>query len=547
MKKIIILSAIGFALTACSNDADEPATASLNDPRAAAFSAQIGETASRAAGTQWAAGDAIGISGMSGTKTYTNVPFTTASGDGNFAPVSDPIFYQTTDEVTFTAYYPYAGRLGADGVITASVADQSNQSEFDFLWAQAVGSYAAPNVRFTFAHRMSRLALTFTNGNDVDLSAMSYSIDGLVLDGSFDTATGEAKALDGAASTTLPIAAMTESAKETASSSLIVFPQTASTIVINATVDGQPYRCNLAVGELKPGYSYNVSISVKKTGMTVSGCTITDWTDGGEFNGNATMPVPARKGDFFYSDGTYSTELNPSKTCIGIVFWTPADVNPDPNALTPASLTDDKIMAADFPNCTHGLVVALKNAGQNVAWTEDETDSYVYRDFQNTDNFTAVNKENYRPVSSNSGNLDEINYILGYQNTQILKAYNEWNEEPSKEVKLVESLENFAVETPAPKNTTDWFIPSPKELSLLTNKDVDDIYRMTGTETMTIIDNKIMLAGGSRFSSYSYMWSSTEYNHVSRYCEAYMLSIFYGYISYDYKFYPSSLRPVLAF
>lgn len=33
-----------------------------------------------------------------------------------------------------------------------------------------------------------------------------------------------------------------------------------------------------------------------------------------------TLPEPASVGDYYYSDGTYSSELNPSKECIGVVF-----------------------------------------------------------------------------------------------------------------------------------------------------------------------------------------------------------------------------------
>ena len=102
-------------LTACSNDDPE----SFTQPARATFSAQIGNVQSRAAGAEWAVGDAIGISGVSGAKSYTNVEYTTASGDGNFAATGNGIFYQTPDEVLFTAYYPYAADLGTDGIITA--------------------------------------------------------------------------------------------------------------------------------------------------------------------------------------------------------------------------------------------------------------------------------------------------------------------------------------------------------------------------------------------------------------------------------------------
>lgn len=56
-------------------------------------------------------------------------------------------------------------------------------------------------------------------------------------------------------------------------------------------------------------------------------------------------------GDYFYTDGTYSTELNTSKTVAGVIFWVG-----DPTK-------DDENLKSAYPNCTHGLVVGYKNDG----------------------------------------------------------------------------------------------------------------------------------------------------------------------------------------
>ena len=536
-KKYILFPAIALALASCSQN-DEPGT--LSEPNAATFSAQIGQTVSRAAGTQWAAGDAIGISGVSGTKTYGNVKFVTASGDGNFATAGDNIFYQTTDPVTFTAYYPYADALGADGLISASTADQSQQPAFDFMWAQASGSYAAPAVNFTFAHRMARINIAFTNGNDVDLSDLTFSLDGLVADGTFDTATGEAKAADDGTAASLTAAVSAES-----KTSLIVFPQSADNLTVNVTVEGQQYSCTLSPGALAAGTAYTFNIAIKKTGMTVTSSTITDWTAGGSFDGNATMPVPARKGDFFYSDGTYSSSLNPDKTCIGIVFWTPAEANPDPNAETPASLTDDKIMNADFPNCNHGLVVALNDFNGQVAWMSN-ADYNIYNEFQSKDYFMSADKDRYRPIACGRGKTGELNYILGYQNTKILKAYKEWKDGSAPEISIFDALEEFSASNPAPKKTTGWYIPSAKELFLMVSADQDNVVRANTDEAhKDFINNQLRKANGTEIPRL--LWSSTEVSTEGMYYQGMAYVLLSDYINYEYKSYNASLRPVLAF
>ena len=52
-------------------------------------------------------------------------------------------------------------------------------------------------------------------------------------------------------------------------------------------------------------------------------------------------------GDYFYSDGTWSTDKKSGKTVVGIVF---AQAN---------AAASDPILLRDYPTCSNGLVVAL--------------------------------------------------------------------------------------------------------------------------------------------------------------------------------------------
>ena len=61
----------------------------------------------------------------------------------------------------------------------------------------------------------------------------------------------------------------------------------------------------------------------------------------------------AKPGDFFYSDGTWSTTLDVSKTPIGVVFYIG-----DPTE-------HDAALRAAHPECVHGLVVGLKQKNVN--------------------------------------------------------------------------------------------------------------------------------------------------------------------------------------
>lgn len=84
----------------------------------ATFTASIDDMQTRAAGTFWAKGDAIGISGKTGERTYTNICYLTSAGDGSFtvSPAADEgdnnIYFESDSPVDFTAYYPFTGTQG---------------------------------------------------------------------------------------------------------------------------------------------------------------------------------------------------------------------------------------------------------------------------------------------------------------------------------------------------------------------------------------------------------------------------------------------------
>lgn len=308
MKKIFVLAAAALALAACDQNNESQDTS----PVAARITATIGESAvTRASNTSWAAGDAIGISStVSGVaKPYVNVQYTTEKGDGEFK--GTPLYFYKP--MVLTAYYPFAGSEGTapgnNGIIEASTSAENQTAEkqpkIDFLWDSQTGfTAAAPNVNFTFAHRMSKVTLTFQNSDPVvyngitiadgvDVSKMvSYGLKGVVLDGTFNTATGEcAVKKDGADS----IAIKVEDVKhDEALHPLILFPQTLTSgsaklhIYTNEIGGGaalQHYMCTLffSEGVIKPGYHYKYTIQVSKVGLIVGKMTVEPWVESERF------------------------------------------------------------------------------------------------------------------------------------------------------------------------------------------------------------------------------------------------------------------------
>ena len=321
--------------------------------------------------------------------------------------------------------------------------------------------------------------------------------------------------------------------------------------------------------------SYTYTITVKEAGIEVKEAAGGEWTDGGseDVTGRTVLVKYAaddvKKGDYIYKDGTTSdgglrriysdgtmvceaTKPQPrtikNNPVVGIVFWTPSETTTE-GRQTPASLTDDKIMAADYPECTHGLAVAL----ENISYEEitGESNYEFIKDFQKSDNFTHGRKSDFVSIASGKGATDNINRIYGYQNTIVLRAYNEYctkNNRGNHIARNAVGLDEFAAYHPAPSHSTGWFIPSLKELHLLCNRDVDDIYDMSHetarVATRDVVNSSLSAANGTALKG-GYYRSSSEYAEDCLY--VYVVYFRDGSAFQNLKWYSQALKAVCAF
>lgn len=279
MKKYILLVAVAITLASCNSEDNY-----VEEPVAAQISATIGEsTPTRAGDITWNKGDNIGVT-MSGR--YTNIKYTTANGDGNFTGTT-MYFKNKQEPVTLSAYYPYSGTEGqAPAIIEATTGSErqtvDEQPKFDFLYAvkeNATGS--DPKVNFTFNHRMSKLTLTFKDGNEGTHVSMitSCQIDGLVTEGTFNPVSGVCSAKSTAPS---PLNLTPTVVHGVPLPSLILFPQTVSKVTLKITdSQNQEYSCELKFdgNRLDSGNNYVYTINVKKTGLNIENHSIANWSD----------------------------------------------------------------------------------------------------------------------------------------------------------------------------------------------------------------------------------------------------------------------------
>ena len=222
-------------------------------------------------------------------------------------------------------------------------------------------------------------------------------------------------------------------------------------------------------------------------------------------------------GNYYYADGSCTSTLDATKTLVGIVFW-----------LGDAT-ADDAALKATFPGCTNGLAMAV-NIVDGIKWQEN-TASVGDWQAENMESFISVQI----PYQNGAANLDKV---IGYSNTQVLKAYNEAN--PDNTVNVYASLVEFAATTPAPAGTSGWYIPSAKEVTFMCAGSNNNAFYATGTNHMTTLNGKITSAGLSKIT-WSYLASSTEVNATN--AHAYSSS----YLFNPSKNYNFTLCPVFAF
>ena len=249
------------------------------------------------------------------------------------------------------------------------------------------------------------------------------------------------------------------------------------------------------------------TVSASGTVTAVSEGTATVTASSGEVHGSSTITVTAGKteppadepkvGDYFYSDGTWSSDLDADKEVIGIVFYTG----------NPAK--DDPTLQADHPECTHGLVVAI-SGDEYVPWQ-----SAYFQYGRTVDEWVRANTE-FTSIATSSNSDDNINKMLG-----------------------------------APAGTSDWYLPSIKEYIIMCYKETDayagtlpgsDNYDMLNAKLETLPDAQPIGTDGYGFYS-----SSTE--EVNAIDKAYAISFCYKMVATNSKDNSSlySTRFILAF
>ena len=192
-------------------------------------------------------------------------------------------------------------------------------------------------------------------------------------------------------------------------------------------------------------------------------------------------------GDFYMSDGTiipneHVTSTMPAaiqKECVGVVYAVGEEK-------VGGYKRNDHLLKRDYPNCTHGLVLALQNASDNCAWSN--TNELVNA-------WTNAPERGEEQVD-----ISESNSFKGYSSTKAILAYNAAY--PDKAVLAAETARQYKVASP--EGSSGWFMMDMNDAAVIKLK------------ALNSIQNALEKAGGVKVEG-SY-WTSFEYGQNKAFC-----------------------------
>lgn len=511
MKKTLLTSAVALALLGgCNNDYDGQDIAGSK----LVVSASIDQVNTRVSdtGTEWTIDDAIGVSDNLSNPNV-NIKYVAGSTTGNFASATG-IYILGNDEVTYTAYYPYAGNEGVSAdvqnfKITDAEGKYVGHAAIDFMYAKGTASRSNPNVNFRFKHMMSKLSLDITDSGAAATKAetpISYTLKNVIVDGTFNTETGEVKSGSTKGNVTVD-------ATLGAASSIILPP-------VATSADGEAEVIELLIkvgdkaysGSLNPAlsgsqeyqYSIDLSQTTEGTALKIDSPTIEGWTpnDNGnlvvkeEINYNPTLEV----GDFFCTDGTtidkdYDLATLTDKTVAAVVYYVG---NAQPSVLYEDTYTETQdILKNKYSSCTNGLAIALSNATSSSEALSGRFGS-VKQDYKSWLESQDIASQY---ISATLSTSSAPNKILGYNNTKVMELASAAVENLGTD--LVDFLTTYRSTINFGEGVaSEWYLPSFAELNVI-------------RDNYDAISASIKKAGGelANFSSYDaateqYYWSS---------------------------------------
>ncbi len=254
---------------------------------------------------------------------------------------------------------------------------------------------------------------------------------------------------------------------------------------------------------------------------------------------------PLSVGSLIYTDGSYSTVLDPERELAGIVFYL-GDIT-----------GDDELLRKEHPDCVRGLAVSA-----------DETAEFILPELLQN-NYTEYGRTVGDWVAENPGDYvspttaaDGVNFdkAMGYNNTRAMEAFNADPANSGWTMAAAEAVTKFKETHKAPEGSSGWYIPSAKELSLLVGGSdmTASLNTNISTDNLDIIEEVLTDLGKPCVTSYMsglpgqlpvYLYSSTEpENFETAFCYFYLPAVNISQLQETPKQTATTkVRPIFAF
>lgn len=449
-----------FTMVSCSQEelGEQPQNDGKNLLQITVTDAGVfGETQTRAIEegykTTFEAGDMIGVYGTkNGSIVVENHKFTYKE-DGTWEPNGRGIEFieEDMEEMKFYAYYPYQ----ADGAYFDAKVDLKgdpfsqtvseweigtdldvNYTKYDLMTSgvtEVTSTGALGVVNFKLKHRMSIAAIELPgkvyNFTNTDPVVDSYKLP--AVPGDFKIIQGEEKIVKPYYD------------KKNDLYRILVKPDVEYKVAGTYTLEKRKeYESDLVVGA-----------AGKARRFKLKGSIVTDHN--------------LQAGDYYCADGSI-VQKNKEKApenAIGVVFFVG---NPQPSVLYSGKYTEyQDILRSDFPDCTHGLVIALNDANNGSTSRFCSSQKEIWIDSWRKNEFEDGTR--YFDVTYNNKNqaIELLLEMKGYSNTKLMEISQNYESVSKRSELMCEILAKYKGFVSTPDLSTGWYCPSFGEFNAI--------------------------------------------------------------------------------
>lgn len=231
----------------------------------------------------------------------------------------------------------------------------------------------------------------------------------------------------------------------------------------------------------------------------------------------ATMERTLQEGDFYMKDGSIlpadacdSKEMpqEVKKDCLGVVFWVGEKYSPNYATYHWALKTyrGDRLLMHEHPGCTHGLVVALKDAanGGKMKWSEDTDPAKSSISWIETYQPTTDEQKEVKQMISNS------DLSWGYSSSRRIQWYRDY---ARKETYAYTAIEEYAKANATPAGCSGWYFPGDNEMTYMA---FGTMYQDDDKHKSAQLNAQFRKAGGDNFQA-DWYWSTMENSAYNQY------------------------------